>query len=181
MKSLRVAIFVCMVCLCFGHVSLAQAVFGSTSIDIDPDTGNVTATCETDTDADAEAYYSAEVHCVVEDSNNNTIASGTATDDTGQGYAQVVLTFAGVPGTTYIATGMHEVKITYTVEVDDPPQPIVLRYDDMYNFGFFSEARRPTTIFTSGMALDRRPKHEPVLRAQGILRLRRLTHRCPQA
>jgi hypothetical protein len=138
-KNLRMVLFACFICLCCVRASMAQALYGSTSIDIDPDTGAVTATCETDTDSYTDAYYSAEVYCVVEDSNNNAIASGLSTDTAGQGYAQVVLTFTGVPGTTYIATGTHEVKITYRVEVDDPPQPIFLGYDDVYNFGFFSE------------------------------------------
>jgi hypothetical protein len=77
---------------------------------------------------------------VVRDSNNNIVASGVGSDDTGQGYVQVVVSFTGVPGETYTATSVHSLFEIYTVECynDGDPQPIFLGYDDMYNFGFFS-------------------------------------------
>ena len=141
MRNLRTALFVCLTLLCCGQVSLAQAVYGSTNLDIDPDTGTVTATCETDVDNLAAEYYNAMVSCVVEDSNHNIVASGGGSDDSGQGYVQAVLTFTGVPGETYTAMSAHSLFEIYTVEIEqDPPQPIRLHYyDDMYDFGFYSD------------------------------------------
>jgi hypothetical protein len=140
-KNLRTAIFVCFICLCCSRVSLAQAIYGSTDLDIDPDTGTVTATCYTEADNYVAEYYQVKVDCVVKDSNNNVVASEAGSDDSGQGYVQLVVSFTGVPGETYTATSSHSVFEIYEVEYynDGDPQPIFLGYDDMYDFGFYSE------------------------------------------
>jgi hypothetical protein len=59
----------------------------------------VTATCETDLDSAAWGYYIASVGCVVTDGGGNTIVSGGNTDIDGElGYAQIVVSFQGIPG-----------------------------------------------------------------------------------
>jgi hypothetical protein len=141
MSNLRTALFVCLICVCCTQVSLAQAIYGSTDLDIDPDTGTVTATCYTEADDYSAEYYQVKADCVVKDSNNNIVASGAASDDSGQGYVQLVVSFTGVPGETYTATSAHSVFEIYEVEYynDGDPQPIFLGYDDMYDFGFYSD------------------------------------------
>ncbi|HTC75160.1 MAG TPA: hypothetical protein VK684_06265 [Edaphobacter sp.] len=146
MKHWRTAVFVCLILLCCGQVSLAQTVHGSTDLDIDPDTGIVTATCETDADYFVAEYYKVMVSCTVEDSNNNIVAAGGGSDDSGQGYVQAVVTFTGVPGETYTAMSAHSLFEIYTIEYyEDPPQPIRLHYyDDVYDFGFYAD--NPSTF-----------------------------------
>jgi hypothetical protein len=139
-RILRITLLACF-CLCCGRAGLAQAVYGSTNLDIDADSGTVTATCETDADNFVAEYYKVDVSCVVEDSNNNIVAFGGGEDDSGQGYVQAVVTFTGVPGETYTAMSAHSVFAIFTVTVEqDPPQPIRLHYyDDLYDFSFYSE------------------------------------------
>ncbi|HEX3968047.1 MAG TPA: hypothetical protein VHW70_08785 [Edaphobacter sp.] len=143
MRHWRTALFVCLIFLWCSPASLAQIVYGSTNLDIDPGAGTVTATCETDVDNLAAEYYEAMVSCVVEDSNNNIVASGGGTDDSGQGYVQVVLTFTGVPGETYTAMSAHSLFEIYTAEFfpdPDDPQPIRLHYyDDVYDFSSYAD------------------------------------------
>jgi hypothetical protein len=137
-KCLRVAIFACFVCLCFGRVGSAQNLVGSTTVDIDPDSGTVTATCETDADSGVQGYYIASVVCNVYDQNNNLIAEGSYMDTPQQGYAQVVLTFTGVPGNTYTAIGHHQVRTIVEDVIDSPPhQPSQAEYFDEFNFESF--------------------------------------------
>lgn len=139
MKSLRVAIFVCLVCLCFSPVGSAQDIVGSTTVDIDPDSGTVTATCETDVDGEVEAYYTSSVNCIVHDQDGNFITQGADTGSPTHGPALVVLTFAGVPGTTYTATGSHAVMTVVVDTIDFPHQPNPVEYYDEFNFESFSE------------------------------------------
>lgn len=141
MKHWRTVVFVCLILLCFGQVSLAQAIYGSTNLDIDPDTGTVTATCYTEADNYVVEYYQVKADCVVKDSNNNVLASAAGSDDSGQGYVQLVVSFTGTPGETYTATSAHSVFEIYEVDYynDGDPQPIFLGYDDMYDFGFYSD------------------------------------------
>lgn len=141
MKNWRTALFGFTACLVLSSPALAQTVSGSTTIDIDAATGTVTATCETDLDSDAQGYYYALVDCSVRDSDGNTIASGVSEDQYGiQGYAQVVLTFAGVPGTTYTAIGTHGGVATLSDYAElPPPQQSGYEYDDEFNFGSFAE------------------------------------------
>lgn len=111
MKFRLGSIFVASVCLGPSLIGLAQST-GSTILDINAVSGMVVATCETDLDAPAQAFYHAIVECKVKDSNGKEIISGQSTDKNGtQGYAQVVLTFMGIPGTTYTATASHALEV----------------------------------------------------------------------
>ena len=139
MKAFRVTIFVCLVCLYLVRVGSAQDIVGSTTVDIDPDSGTVTATCETDVDGDVETYYISKVACTVHDQNGNVITSGTGTGSPTQGPALVVLTFTGVPGTTYTATGAHSVMSVIVEHIVIQHQPTQTGYDDEFNFSSFSE------------------------------------------
>jgi len=100
-------------CLFYGRSALAQNIVGSTLVNIDQNSGAGTATCETDLDAEAQAYYEAIVNCSVVDPNGNAVAVGQYVDHNNQqGFPQVVLTFTGVTGTTYTATGVHGGRCT---------------------------------------------------------------------
>jgi hypothetical protein len=115
----------------------AQGATGSAAVDIDPISGVVTATCETDLDVDAQAFYEAEVECKLKDSNGKELSSGQYFDEGGvQGYAQVVLTIDGVPGTTYTADAIHSlgVILTHTTE-PSLGQPTRFTNYDPFSFG----------------------------------------------
>jgi len=75
----------------------------------------------------------------VVDSNGATVSAGQYFDRNGdQGYAQVVLTFNTVPGTTYTATGVHRGEMYYGDYSEPPPgTPPSFFYYDYYNFGSF--------------------------------------------
>lgn len=110
----------------------AQGLAGSTTIDVDPSTNIVTATCDTDID---DGDYEAEVQCMITDGANNVIAQQGDVDHSGEGYAQVVLTVQGQPGTNYIATSSHEA--VYNI-VDPPEGPHgIIYFEDPYNFQYF--------------------------------------------
>jgi hypothetical protein len=130
------AVLACFVCLCLSGVGFAQNIYGTTTLDIDPSSGGAIATCETDLDGETQSYYEAIVHCSVVDSQSNLIASGAYTDtNSAQGYAQVVLRFTAVPGTTYTATGTHSAVIYLgDYAIPEPNQPAQYEYEDVYNF-----------------------------------------------
>ena len=132
MKSFRLAIVIAVVISCLCRVSAAQNVYGSTTIDFDPNSGMVTATCETDFDGALDGNYEAQVVCTVTDQNGTQIANGDAADIDDVGYAQVVLTFSGTPGSTYTARGIHH-AIAVLVE----QQFLKTVYEDPYNFSSF--------------------------------------------
>ncbi len=135
MTSFRVVVFACLACLCLGRTGFAQSVIGSTTLDLDQSSGMVTATCETDIDADVQAFYEAEVECKVKDSNGKEVATGLYLDKNGvQGYAQVVLTFKGVPGTTYKATGGHMIETIFSSGEPSLGQPSERLYYDPFDF-----------------------------------------------
>jgi hypothetical protein len=52
----------------------------------------------------------------------------------------VALTFTGVPGTTYTATGAHSVLAVVVEHIVVQHQPTQIGYDDEFNFESFSEA-----------------------------------------
>ena len=118
----------------------AQAT-GSTTLDIDGVSGMVVATCETDLDAPAQAFYHAVVECKVKDGNVKEIASGQFTDKNGtQGYAQVVLSFMGAPGTNYTATASHYVEVILTTRTESLPELLAKPIDyDPFSFGDFGK------------------------------------------
>lgn len=118
---------------------MAQNIVGSTSVDIDQNSGAGTATCETDLDAESQAYYEAIVNCSVVDSIGTAVAVGQYVDHNNQqGFAQVVLTFTGVTGTTYTATGVHRGEMYLgDYSIPAPGQPAQFNYSDLYNFGYF--------------------------------------------
>jgi hypothetical protein len=133
MKSFRLAIVIAVAISCLCRVSAAQNVYGTTTIDIDPSSGIVTATCETDLDGALDGNYYSNVLCNVTDQNGTQIASGSAGDVDGDlGYAQVVLTFSGTPGSTYTATGFHRAIAVLVVEQFEKTL-----YEDPYNFSSF--------------------------------------------
>jgi hypothetical protein len=128
MKSFRLAIVIAVVFFCLCRIGTAQNVYGSTTIDIDPSSGTVTATCETDFDGALDGSYEAQVVCTVTDQNGTQIANGDNADIDGVGYTQVVLTFAGTPGSTYTATGIHHAIAVLVVQ-----QYLKTLYEDPYN------------------------------------------------
>lgn len=126
----------------------AQSISGYTTLDIDPASGIVTATCETDLDPYTDGYYEASTRCTVKDASGAVIASDQNTDIDGDfGYAQVILTFTGTPGTTYTATGTHYgvVSIPYDL-ADTRPGQNFYQYDDYYNFSLLNS--NPPQIYT---------------------------------
>jgi hypothetical protein len=135
-KCVRLAIFAAFVCLWLTRTGSAQGGTGSTTLDIDAISGVVTATCETDLDVDAQAYYEAEVECKLKDSNGKELSAGRYLDKGGaQGYAQVVLTIDGVPGTTYTADGSHLLEIIF-IRSTEPSLGQPSRYTDYDPFSF---------------------------------------------
>jgi hypothetical protein len=137
MKDLR-KIIVTLALVCFTwSLAAGQSITGTTYIDFDPNAGNVTATCETDLDSEVQGFYKAVVHCTVTDGAGAVVASGSKTD-TNLGFAQAVVTFAGVAGTTYTATGQNLAVITQGDYAIPPPhQPSPWFWDDYYNFYAF--------------------------------------------
>lgn len=115
-------------------IILGQGITGSATIGADPNTDIVSATCETDTDGDTLGVYKAVVRCSVLDSNGNSLAYGGATDTSGfNGYAQVILTFTGVPGTTYTVIGTYlAMPIIRQRLMYFDSQPYYNYYDDLY-------------------------------------------------
>lgn len=127
---------------CLAGTGQAQYIIGTTAIDIDLATNIVTATCETSNDAETFGVYAVSVNCSVVDGSGNFVKNGSASDPKGwSGYAESVLTFNGIPGTTYIATGTYFmepiIKLRYYyvdgVELDTA-------YDDLYFFLWFEIA-----------------------------------------
>lgn len=115
----------------------AQTVTGTTTVDLDPQTGMITATCETDLDADAQAYYGAQVTCALKDGDDTVLAVGNYADHQGAlGYAQVVLTYQGVPGNIYFATGTH---LGFLTLGSDPVEGQPQTYFDYYNIAAFND------------------------------------------
>jgi hypothetical protein len=135
---------------------------GTTNVDVDTTTGMVTATCETDLDLNAWGYYMASVGCVVTDGGGNTIVSGGNTDIDGElGYAQIVVSFQGIPGTAYLATGSHNAGPIVGTIIYDRGMP-QQRYWDEYNFEYFVQNSQPDlwspySWFGPGPAIPVRP------------------------
>jgi hypothetical protein len=137
MRSMTRIFFTLALFTALGIAGRAQTVTGTTTIDLDPDTGTITATCETDLDGTASEFYGAQVECTVKDGNRNQIAQRGYDDTFGEGYAQVVLTFQGVPGNVYFATGSH-LAFTILSRDEDEGHPTGY-YDDYYNLEQISE------------------------------------------
>ena len=126
----------------FASAAYGQEIGGYTTLDVDPATNIVTATCET---SDYSGYYASFVGCNVTDASGNQIAFGDNLDYDGwEGYTQIVLTFTGTPGTTYVATGSHSAQ---SALISDVPIYIPGRggygwneyYYDFYNYSSFAE------------------------------------------
>ncbi|MBB5340342.1 hypothetical protein [Tunturiibacter gelidoferens] len=118
--------------------AVAQSIEGSTTIQIDPNSSVVTATCETNLGSADDGYYAARILCTVKDSSGNTLASGAYSDDGDrQGFAAVTLSFTGIPGTTYTATGQHTAALT--VPFDAPPGEPQGQFYDEENFETYAE------------------------------------------
>ncbi|WP_353073500.1 hypothetical protein [Tunturiibacter gelidiferens] len=134
MRRLTRIIFAVLLCICLGRKGSAQGVTGSTSIDFDEVSGMLIATCETDLDATTQVFYKATVECTVKDDDGNIVATGRFLDKKGtQGYAQVVLSFPGVPGTNYIASADHSLEVELERSVD--PFSGQSDWYDPFNFG----------------------------------------------
>lgn len=99
--------------LCLLTVSAtAQAnVSGYTSIDYDESTNTVIAYSETDTDYSLVGEYRAYVTMTVRKDSGSIVANGSANDTHGNGFASILLEFAGEPNTTYTAVGRHRVYL----------------------------------------------------------------------
>ena len=142
-----------------------QQVEGYTTVDIDPSTNAVTATCETSIDSD---YYASFVSCAVTDGNGTQITSGSQIDNYGyEGYAQVVLTFTGTAGTTYLATGVHSAQPTMPFDTPEPQpgRPVTQYYDDPYNYNSFDEGTYQTyagSFDLYGPGPDQQVKRKPL-------------------
>jgi hypothetical protein len=131
---LRLAIFALIIPASVVPACSAQTITGSTTIDIDPDTGNVTVTCVTEPDDSTLAYYQAAVTCTVY--GDGTFIGRKIGTVVRSGDATAVFSFAGVPGTTYTATGTHSATISYLDEdFDDTFNPT--DFYDAYNFSSF--------------------------------------------
>lgn len=147
--ALTLAVLSCFPLLAQGSIS------GSTTIQIDPSTNIVTAACETILNGEADTgYYAARVTCVVVDSSGNTLASGAYSDDGDvNGYADVTLTFTGVPGATYTATGGHTAGLT--VPFDTPiGQPQGLNFDPLNFYNYVESPPKPFRMVMTGLGLD---------------------------
>lgn len=136
MKCFRLAIPAVILCLWLTRTGFAQGVTGSATLDIDATSGVVIATCETDLDVSAQAFYVAEVECTVEDASGKKIISERFFDKNGaKGYAQGVLTFMGVPGTTYTVTAGHDVEVVLDRYIESSPGQTTpydpLRFDEL--------------------------------------------------
>jgi len=81
-------------------------------------------------DGALDGNYNAWVTCSVTDQNGNQVANGSDADDGTNGYAEVVLTFAGTPGSTYTVTG-----INHAIAVLEVEQFNKTLYEDPYNMG----------------------------------------------
>ncbi len=125
--------------------AICQDIVGTTTMRIDPNSITVTATCETALNSADSGYYAARVLCWVKDQSGNYLASGAYSDDGDrQGSAAVTLSFTGVPGKTYTATGTHSAALEVPFDAP-PPQPREL-YDE-YNFESYAE--NPQTYYNS--------------------------------
>jgi hypothetical protein len=133
---LRLAALACLVCLLLVPAGVAQTITGSTTIDIDPDTGYGIAICQTDLDADTATYYQASVTCRVY-ADGTYIGSRSAVDTRRiSGIAMAFFSFAGVPGTTYTAIGIHTANVLYTDDFGNDPATPTYFYD-AYDFSSF--------------------------------------------
>jgi hypothetical protein len=140
MRSFGVLLFASVVSLSSALTSMAQAT-GNAALDIDLTSGMVVATCETDLDASVQAFYRAEVKCKVTDASGKEITSSQQVDENGtQGYALVVLTLMGVPGTTYTVTASHEVEAVLQTHPEAVFELLGKTIDfDPFNFGSFDK------------------------------------------
>jgi hypothetical protein len=130
----RLTLAICIVSISMAQAGFSQGTAGSATLDINPVSGMVIATCETDLDVSVQAFYIARVECKVKDNTGKEIIAGQSIDENGaKGYAQVVLTFAGIPGTTYTVTGSHSIDEAlgrYTESSPGQSTPY-----DPFNFG----------------------------------------------
>lgn len=131
---------VAIVFLCLITISAtAQAnVSGYTSINYDETTNTLTAYSETDSDYSLVGEYRAYVGLTVRKSSGVLAAYGSANDTHGNGFASVVLNFAGEPDTTYTAVGNHRIFAELWDYADTYPYQRFY-YDDWYFTQFESQ------------------------------------------
>jgi hypothetical protein len=93
--------------------SLAQNIYGFTSLDYDEDANTVIADCETDIDYISMAYYTVDVGCSIVDNSHTQVAYGSATDYGHDGWVQVLVEANASPDVQYTATGRHNATVEY--------------------------------------------------------------------
>lgn len=128
--------FLCLISSAAAAQDSGVGASGYTSIDYDEATNTVRAYSETDIDYDLSGNYQTYVQLVVTKSNGSVAASGSALDNSGLGYAEVVLSFAGEADTTYTAIGRHNAHATLYDYYDYAPYETF--YHDEYYLSYFS-------------------------------------------
>ncbi len=76
--------------------------------------------------------YQASVYLTVRNDYGIVVASGSATDDYGDGFASIELNFTGAADTTYTATAIHRGIATLYDYDYDPPHNQIFYFDNWY-------------------------------------------------
>lgn len=97
-------------------------------------TNTVMAYSETNLNYDIMGDYRGEIWLTVTKSSGITVANGSTLDD-GNGYAGIVLQFAGELDTTYTAIGRHSARLQMWDYVDTFPYETYY-YDNWYFTSF---------------------------------------------
>ena len=105
----RLVIVITFLCLLTATAAAQATVSGYTSIDYDESTNTIIAYSETDMDYSLVGEYRAYVTMTVRKDSGIIVAYGSANDNRGNGFASILLEFAGEPNTTYTAVGRHRV------------------------------------------------------------------------
>jgi len=126
--------FVCLITASAAAQEIGSGISGYTSIDYDEETNTVMAYSETNLNYDLMGDYRGEVWLTVTKNSGVYVANGSMLDN-GDGYAGIVLQFAGEPGETYTAVGNHRARLQMWDYVDTFPYERYY-YDNWYFTSF---------------------------------------------